>query len=208
MRQQPVVCETGFNAGHSAVIWLEPPSTATLHSFDLGSEPYSQSSQAFVHALYPSRLTFHAGDTVATLPVHASLVEHGKAPPCDLWYIDGWHSGNVPMSDLKHAWRSSHNGTVVIADDCTGRFKDVRKAWHDMQQQGKILAHDSNRSRTEFAGGYSGRVQVLAPAPGQPKPINGAKPFRYIVGMKGWCTGVFNKPSGRGSAVGVGPSDQ
>lgn len=193
-RQQLVVCETGFNAGHSAAIWLEPPSTVTLHSFDLAAEPYSQSSQAFVHRLYPSRLTFHPGETTATLPQHASLVEEGKQPPCDLWYIDGGHSGKVPMSDLTHAWRSSRNGTTVIADDCTGRFKDVRKAWHDLEQQGKILAQDANRSRAEFAGGYSGRVQVAAPAPGQPQPINGPKPFRYIVGMKGWCTGVFIKP--------------
>ena len=36
------VCETGFNAGHSAIIWLESSTTQQLVSFDLCVEhPYT-----------------------------------------------------------------------------------------------------------------------------------------------------------------------
>lgn len=179
----------------SAAIWLQPPSVARLHSFDMAVEPYSQSSQAFVHALFPGRLTFHRGDTMATLPKHAALVEAGRERPCDLWFVDGGHSGRVPYSDLEHAWRSAHDGTVIVADDCTGRFQDVRNAWHRMLSEGKIVPLNGTRMHD----GGSGRLTQHAPSPGQPVPSARVRPYMYIVGIKGWCSGVVAKPPRNGT---------
>ena len=179
----------------SAAIWLEAPSVARLHSFDMAQEPYSESSQAFVHQMYPGRLTFHRGDSTVTMPRHAADVEAGRQPPCDLWFIDGGHSGKVPASDLEHAWRASHNGTLVVADDCTGRFQDVRNAWRAMLAAGKIAPLNGTRA----SDGGSGRLVQRAPAPGQPVAVytgqSNWRPHQYIVGIKGWCSGYFIKPA-------------
>lgn len=191
-----VVCESGFNAGHSAVIWLEPPSTARLHSFDMGVEPYSETAQAFVQRLYPGRLTFHKGNSMQTMPKHAASVEADASPPCDLWFIDGGHEARVPRSDMESAWRAARDGALVIADDCTGRFQDVRNAWRAMIAQGKIVP--LNGTKIPGDGGSGRLVQRRAP-PGQPslkdRPTEYSKPYMYIVGIKGWCSGYFVKPA-------------
>jgi len=199
-----VVCETGFNAGHSAAIWLEQPSQARLLSFDLGAEPYSESARAFVRTMYPGRLTYFKGDTTKTLPRFASRVESGDEPPCDLWYIDGGHQGKVPASDINSAWRASHDGTIMVADDCTGRFQAVRDAWRGALKRGLIMPLNGSRMP---ADGGSGRMVVDKPSPGQPtafwprsayEGVLAFMPQRYLIGMKGWCSGVVvKKAAGR-----------
>ena len=126
-----VVCESGFNAGHSAVVWLEATS-AHLHTFDLGAEPYSESSQAFIHRLYPGRVTYHKGDSRLTMKAHAKAVREGLASECDLAFIDGNHLRLGPLLDLQYTFLFSRDGALVIADDCTNRFQHVRHAWHFM----------------------------------------------------------------------------
>lgn len=196
-----VVCESGFNAGHSAVIWLEGTSVH-LHSFDLGVEPYSKSSQAFIHRMYPGRMTYHRGDSSKTMRLFADAVERGTAPKCDFVFIDGNHARRGPWLDLQYAFLASRDGAVVIADDCTSRFPAVPRAWHFMLGQRYI------RPMCPSAAGFAllpdGSTSAIARhklAPGQPKPFNFTKKGKQVtvsqvIGMKGWCVGKFTKPSG------------
>ena len=41
------ICETGFNAGHSSLIWLLANPTAKVYSFDLGEHDYSRPAAAW-----------------------------------------------------------------------------------------------------------------------------------------------------------------
>ena len=195
-----VACESGFNAGHSAAIWLEAPSTVKrLHSFDMGVEPYSDSSQAFIHALYPGKMVYHRGDSMKSLPKHSARVQSGMEAPCDIWYIDGGHTGKVPFSDLEHAWLSSHDGTIIVADDCTSRFQDVRTAWRSLvYKYGKIKPFNG-ASKDGPTDGSSGHKHQLRPPPGQPENVNHGqrywRPYVNVVGIKGWCSGTIVMPA-------------
>jgi len=121
------ICEIGFNAGHSAVLWLEG-TAARVQEFDLLSLPYSQASRDFILRRYPGRTSFHVGDSVATVGLHARRVLKGTAAPCDLWLIDGDH-GIHAKADFLNALGASRAGTIVVADDAGLRFPYVRKFW-------------------------------------------------------------------------------
>ena len=137
-----------------------------------------------------------------SLPKYSARVVAGLEPPCDLWFIDGGHTRPVPASDLEHAWRASHNRTIVVADDCTSRFQDVRDAWHQlMNVAGKLarLNESYMPQRKGLTDGSSRRFRQMKPAPGQPKAARGEgahwRPHVYVVGIKGWCSGFFVKPA-------------
>ena len=46
------VCEIGFNAGHSALVWLLGHTNSTLLSFDLGYHPYTRIAAAYLMKRY------------------------------------------------------------------------------------------------------------------------------------------------------------
>lgn len=126
-----------FNAGHSAVVWLEN-TQARLVEFDLFILDYSQASRRFIEERYPSRVTFHLGPSRETLPLYSQRVSAGTAAPCDLWLIDGDHGKNVEL-DLFNALAASHAGTIIVADDCGLLFPYVRRFWRVHVGVGSIL---------------------------------------------------------------------
>ena len=78
--------------------------------------------------------SFHDGNSKLTLPPFVDSVRKGQTPPCDLWYIDGLHthSHNMhygPYDDMRQALQTSHNGTILIADDCTRKWAAVTNGW-------------------------------------------------------------------------------
>lgn len=98
------VCEIGYNAGHSAHVWLSarPDMQTKLVAFDLASHPYTTISQRHMDALYvlllsllwwgalshvllmyrfPGRLELIAGDSLETVPAYAA--EHPETQ-CDI----------------------------------------------------------------------------------------------------------------------------
>jgi predicted O-methyltransferase YrrM len=141
------ICEIGFNAGHSAIVWLEKTQT-NLVEFDLLSLDYSEPSRRFVSERYPGRIVFHKGPSRETLPLHAERVRSGAAKPCDLWLIDGDHGRNVEV-DLFNALAASHAGTIIIADDCGLLFPYVRRFWRVHVGLGSILENGCISTRVK-----------------------------------------------------------
>ncbi len=83
------VCETGFNAGHSTLMWLTTNPRARVYSFDIGSHEYSRPMAQYLDKEFPGRLTVTLGDSKVTLPAFR------KAHPevtCDFLIIDGGHT--------------------------------------------------------------------------------------------------------------------
>ncbi len=84
------VCETGFNAGHSAITFLASNPNIHLYSFDLGDMPWTAKSVELVHFLFPGRFTYIKGKSTETINKDA-------LPPgvqCDLFSVDGDHSNS------------------------------------------------------------------------------------------------------------------
>jgi len=102
------VMEIGFNAGHSANIFLQNRSL-TLTSFDLGDHDYVMTAKKYIDMVYPNRHTLIIGDSKTTVPEYKGTF--------DVIFIDGGHDYNTAKSDLENCFRLSHENTIVIIDD-------------------------------------------------------------------------------------------
>jgi len=108
------VCETGFNAGQSALIWLLANPKAKLYSFDLGQYGYTQAAAKFMAEKFPGRFTFVAGNSVESLPKF--IVDHPEVR-CDLTIVDGGHTVEVATADLLNFAALASPVSRVVVDD-------------------------------------------------------------------------------------------
>ena len=101
-RQPKSIMEIGFNAGHSALLFLAitPPTTKVV-SFDLGEYAYVFAAKRYIDSLFPGRHTLVTGDSTVTIPKYEEQVAHrmkdiNTAPPMrfDIIFIDGGHQND------------------------------------------------------------------------------------------------------------------
>ena len=79
--------EIGFNAGHSADIFLKSNPDLFLTSFDLGDHAYVLEAKKYIDATYPNRHTLILGDSRLSVPKFTRDLNNS----CyfDLIFIDG-----------------------------------------------------------------------------------------------------------------------
>jgi hypothetical protein len=145
-----VICEVGFNAGHSASSFLFGSPGARYVGFDLGHMPspvrpdsiehgkhnYTTACLSLLRAQFADdilpgnntaspelsrKINLVVGDSTQTVPAFAK--KHPKFR-CDLIHVDGGHFGNIPIWDMKNmAMLSREDGTTrVILDDAPCRI--------------------------------------------------------------------------------------
>jgi hypothetical protein len=121
------ICETGFNAGHSAFSWLVTNLNAQVYSFDIGVHAYSRPMADHIKNLYPDRFHITWGNSMETLPEF-----HRKYPNviCDVLIIDGGHSATVCRSDFINFRNMSSVNNVLILDNYP------QKSWNFMGKLG------------------------------------------------------------------------
>ena len=107
------ILEIGFNAGHSAEVFLSANPTTSLTSFELGRWLYTTNGKAYIDSKFPGRHMLILGDSTKTLP---EFIQTHPAP-FDLLFIDGGHEGEVPEQDLQNCLRLTHPGSIVVMDD-------------------------------------------------------------------------------------------
>jgi predicted O-methyltransferase YrrM len=112
------ILEIGFNAGHSADLFLNTNTNCNLTSFDIGEHDYVKIAKEFIDKTYPSRHTLILGDSTKTIPKYDSDIKY------DLIFIDGGHSYEVAKADLHNCKRFAHKDTIVVIDDTI-----YRKDW-------------------------------------------------------------------------------
>jgi len=136
------VMEIGFNAGHSAEIFLDYNKTLTLTSFDLGSHDYVNTAKEYIDATYPNRHKLILGDSRITVP---EFIEQNKNVKFDLIFIDGGHEYEIAKGDLDNCFNLAHKDTIVIMDDTI--FTDdvgyenlgTTRIWTEYLRQNKIV---------------------------------------------------------------------
>ena len=124
------IMEIGFNAGHSAEIFLQNPET-TVTSFDLGMHDYVSHAKEYIDRHYPHRHTLILGDSKETIPTY--IMKHHSAPlaplvPFDVIFIDGDHEYKAARMDMNHCFHLAHKDTIVILDD-TMYQENWRTSW-------------------------------------------------------------------------------
>ena len=151
------IMEIGFNAGHSALLFLAntPPETKVV-SFDLGEYAYVFAAKRYIDAVFPGRHTLVTGDSTTTIPKYEEQVAHrmkdpNTAPPMrfDFIFIDGGHQNDIPMKDILNSQRLARDDRTIVAMDDISRDPSRQahytiqptKAWSQMVNAGVIDEH-------------------------------------------------------------------
>ena len=135
--QHVEVCEVGFNAGHSTLLWLMADPRVRVRAFDLGVHWYSPHVTGFFDAAFDAgRVEVVFGDSQQTLPAFAAAFNSSSPPEfCDLIFVDGDHHFDAALSDLRKlraAARPGHH--VLLMDDPD--HDEVGRAWRAMLADG------------------------------------------------------------------------
>ena len=114
---EPVTCETGFNAGHSAILFLDVLPKGKHFEFSWGAAPYApfepQNAKLF-EEVYAGRFTYTFGDTNVTLR------EFAKARPevkCDVIFVDGAKGVENRKNDIHLLRAMSKPGALLFGDE-------------------------------------------------------------------------------------------
>lgn len=135
------ICEIGFNAGHSAAIWLSANDHAEVLFFDLfdvaagpPGERFLRESEELVDP--DKRLRIIKGSSIDTLPAFASANPDVR---CDLLIVDGGHAREVAYADMANFRQLARaEFHILVVDDtyceaywCIGPTRAIEEAVDD-----------------------------------------------------------------------------
>lgn len=133
------IFEIGFNAGHSAEIFLSSNDECKVVSVDIGNHDYIKMGKEFIDMKYPNRHNLIISNS---LNVFEELDINQKY---DLIFIDGCHHYDIAIKDLNNCRKIAHQNTIVAMDDTV--FVDAlmlhfnegpTKAWNECIENGII----------------------------------------------------------------------
>lgn len=116
-RQGSKFCEIGFNAGHSAALFMIHAPRAEYTFFDIGEHKYTKPCYEYLRVKFPeinTKMVF--GDSRMTLPLWMQTFRE-QLGTFDVVHVDGGHSESCAVSDLGAAIMLVRKGGIVIMDD-------------------------------------------------------------------------------------------
>ena len=131
------VCETGFNAGHSTLLWLLANPSAKVYSFDLGRHPCTAPMADYLKKRFPDRFTITFGNSTETLP---RFRRENPDVKCDLMIIDGGHTVDVASADFGNFYRMSNRKNIVFYDNHPDRFH-IGASWELLKRRGVVIEY-------------------------------------------------------------------
>lgn len=136
------IAEIGFNAGHSAELFLKTCSNAHLVSFDINRHSYTRIGLSYIQKKYAGRISFVEGNSSITVPQFALSHPDLKF---DFIYIDGDHSYNGCVADIVNCKNLASKNTVLWIDDYNYHIT-VANAINDCVDSGVIEIYGHHQS--------------------------------------------------------------
>jgi len=162
------ICEVGFNAGHSAAVFLNANPDARMISFDIGQFPYTRGNAQLMKELFGERFNYVEGPSERTVPEFYQVNPDVK---CDVVSVDGDHSTEGTFSDLANFRQLASCRNWVLMDDAG--WSSTNSAWQKAKDEGII-------------------TQVECFADMNPHPDF---QFMDFPTNRSWCLGFFNVDS-------------
>jgi predicted O-methyltransferase YrrM len=137
------VMEIGFNAGHSAEVFLQNNKQLTLTSFDLGAHAYCKDAKEYIDITFPNRHKLIFGDSMKTIPI---FLQNNKDTKFDIIFIDGGHDYEIAKADMENCFHLAHKDTIIALDDTIftkgweqGWTTGPTRTWTEHLEQHKII---------------------------------------------------------------------
>lgn len=109
------ICEIGFNAGHSAFLFLLSNQVEEFTIFDINEHSYTKLCYEHLSTLYNPMFEFVEGDSTMTIPKW--LEKTNKYEYFDVVHVDGGHSLPVITNDFMNAIKMVKKNGYIIIDD-------------------------------------------------------------------------------------------
>jgi hypothetical protein len=130
--------------------------------FDLNQYEYSSTAKTYIETMFPGRFTFYPGNSHVTLSQWTSnlTTSTSNEEKCDVFSIDGDHSYEGALQDIRNAALATKQGGYIILDDMNPG-SGTRKAF-DMavNQVDKIIAQPKCVENVLIKVGYDDRTDI------------------------------------------------
>ena len=128
-KDEIIVLEIGFNAGHSTDMFLSLDPRIKVISFDLLLHHYVYYGKVYIDTKYPGRHTLIGGDSKVSVPEFHSI---NNSIIADFIFIDGDHSEQGALADILNMKLFSNADTILLIDNVAphkGCARGVYLAW-------------------------------------------------------------------------------
>eukprot|EP01036_Dinobryon_divergens_P033619 gene33619-43449_t len=148
------ICEVGFNAGHSAAVFLFSNPLVQMISFDLDTQDWSAAQVNYVSSQFPQRLTYVQGNFKLKVKEYAGANPSVK---CDLWSINGDHHHHRGAEfDFEGAALMSAMRSFVLAHDHTNDSVALKEIWHRWEVNKKLRSIYCKSDDSNYRGYSNG----------------------------------------------------
>jgi predicted O-methyltransferase YrrM len=113
------ILELGFNAGHSALLFVlgcEPD--AEVDFFDIGFHAYVRPCFNYIQSISPVKTSLTLANSLHHLP--KLVLKEGQQNVYDIIHMDGGHSRECVVNDLLLLYMLLKPGGILIVDDADG----------------------------------------------------------------------------------------